>query len=78
MIRNTKQFIKQQRTSHIIIMSHPIGWRSSEKREDAFEEIIVNSEKANLNDLRRIGWTGIPVSRECQIFYLSQKNAVCS
>lgn len=41
-------------------MSQPIGWRSSEKRECAFEEIIVNSAKANLHDLRCMGWTGIP------------------
>lgn len=59
-------------------MSHPIGWRSSEKREDAFEEIIVNSAKANLNDLRRIGWTGIPVRSESHIFYFGHKMQLIS
>lgn len=35
-------------------------YTSEQKREDVFEEIIFNSQKTNLRDLRKVGWNGIP------------------
>ena len=38
-------------------------WYLEQKRDDVFEEIIYNSERTHLSDLRRVGWNGIPVSK---------------
>lgn len=41
---------------------HSNKWLQEQKREDVIEEIIYNSSKTNLTDLKRIGWTnGFPV-----------------
>lgn len=47
------------------------SWDTSEqKREDVFEEIIFNSNKTNLSDLRDVGWNGIPDRFRCHAWQL--------